>query len=566
MLQEEGRSIYLESQGWQTWINITRAHGGAAKLNDNSPLGSTLRPGKHLPHAFQGSPWRQDVQSSLSSRKCPVSVDGATKLWTVFMQRVEPIMKISFEWTLERLQSALVDSNLWENLSLGEHALALSSCFFGVVTLSDNECARDFSESKSSLLSQYRQHCEDSFARIIMLAIDDILTLKALCVYTKASIDVVTNQSLWSLMGLISRSAELLGIHRDGELMGLSPIETEDRRRLWWQVQHLDLILAIKNGVTPLTFTADWDAKLPLNIDDCDITLSSKTTPKERTGLTGISYTLFTYWMIDQQRNFRQKRLNQRSPVDRSLLGPLTTMMVDDLEAGLQTNFLQYCDPIKPLDLLLQISARAVVCVLRLRGMHEMRLVSDQLDNKFHDKYFSMCMQALGYTITTYSQPMLRPFHWLAETSFGWHAFIALLLDMPQLRDSNKIKAAWTLLDDLYAMVAFLTDFSEDKRRLSAADLLIVTWNVCERKPELGSMRKPAFVAKLEDDISRFRDKLNMAEEVIGVSGSIKPTESEFTENQPGTGDLLNFNFADIDWSYWDTVNLGLPNYSAEHA
>ena len=76
--------------------------------------------------------------------------------------------------------------------------------------------------------------------------------------------DRLSTQSLWSLMGLVIRNADKLGIHRDGTFLGLSPFETEDRRRLWWQLQHLGLALAVRCGLTPLTLMAKWDAKLPL--------------------------------------------------------------------------------------------------------------------------------------------------------------------------------------------------------------------------------------------------------------------------------------------------------------
>ena len=223
-------------------------------------------------------------------------------------------------------------------------------------------------------------------------------------------------------MGLASRSAEQLGIHRDGQLLGLAPIETEERRRLWWQLQHLDLILAIKSGVTPLIFTAEWDSKLPLNIEDGDISVSSTTMPKERIGLTSMSYTLFTYWMIAHQRSFRGKQINQISLVDRSLLGPLTDNMIVELEQSLQKVFLQYCDPVKAVDAILQISARAVLCVLRLRRLHEIRLAVGKVDGKIQDEYFETCLQSLKYNNVSFSLPHLKPFYWLAEASFVWHA------------------------------------------------------------------------------------------------------------------------------------------------
>lgn len=223
-------------------------------------------------------------------------------------------------------------------------------------------------------------------------------------------------------MGLISRSAEQLGMHRDGTVLGLSPIETEERRRVWWQLQHLDLILSLKNNVTPLSFGTGWDVKLPLNIEDDDIDPSSTTPPKERTGLTSFSYALFTYWKMERQRKFRMTTASQATAIDTSLLGCLADSVIDDLEAGLNENFLQYCDPINPLHTILQISARAVVNVLRLRKLHEARMRSQNSDDPCHVEHFNACMQGMGYIVVSHSNIQLKPFMWLVESSFLWYA------------------------------------------------------------------------------------------------------------------------------------------------
>lgn len=223
-------------------------------------------------------------------------------------------------------------------------------------------------------------------------------------------------------MGLISRSAEQLGMHRDGAVLGLSPIETEERRRLWWQLQHLDLILSLKNNVTPLSYGAGSDVKLPLNIEDSDLDPSSTIAPKERIGLTSFSYTLFTYWKMDRQRNFRMTQSNQATAGDTSLLGCLADSVIDDLEAGLNEHFLQYCDPINPMHTILQISARAIVNVLRLRKLHDARMRSQSSDDTCHVEHFNACMQGMQYIVVSYSNLQLKPFLWLTESSFLWYA------------------------------------------------------------------------------------------------------------------------------------------------
>jgi hypothetical protein len=99
------------------------------------------------------------------------------------MQRVEPITRISFEWTLHQLEKALLTPELWRRLSKGEQSLILSMCLFGVVSLSNEECINAFGQPKSSMLSRCRTHCECALSRSELLAIDDVSTLKALCLY-----------------------------------------------------------------------------------------------------------------------------------------------------------------------------------------------------------------------------------------------------------------------------------------------------------------------------------------------------------------------------------------------
>lgn len=99
------------------------------------------------------------------------------------MERVEPLVKISFKWTLDRLRPALTDAENWTKLDDGEQALALSSCLFGAMSLATQESFSMFGRSKASLTNDCRFQCDLAFSRISLLAIDDISTLKALCMY-----------------------------------------------------------------------------------------------------------------------------------------------------------------------------------------------------------------------------------------------------------------------------------------------------------------------------------------------------------------------------------------------
>lgn len=239
---------------------------------------------------------------------------------------------------------------------------------------------------------------------------------------------LISTQSLWSLMGITLRNAEKLGLHRDGLALGLSPEQTEERRRVWWQLQHIDLCLGIWMGATPITLMADWDAKIPLNIEDEDINPSMTTMPTERKGLTSISYCRYTYWAIDTQRRiFRAKQSSfALSWQSNALIEPsVKEDVLTEFEEGLNKTFLQYCDPIKPLDSLVLLSGRFLVAGLRLRVLHGFAFHNEQkqqMNDDLRAALLSASAQCLKYNIAIHSQVQLKKFHWYTRVMFSWHS------------------------------------------------------------------------------------------------------------------------------------------------
>lgn len=226
-------------------------------------------------------------------------------------------------------------------------------------------------------------------------------------------------------MGLVIRNAEKLGVHRDGTLLGLSPFQTEDRRRLWWQLQHLDLYMAIMSGFTPLTLMADWDVKLPLNIEDEEISEDAKHFPPEHKGLTTMSYCLYTYWVLDHQCRFFRSRRGQFElswQSNGSLSSSVQDCLIRQLEEGLNQRFLQYCDPIKPLDTLIQISARSLISMFRSRVLHASVFGKGPtcVSLEQREALLTSSMESLQYTVALHSQPLIKKFYWWTKSMFPW--------------------------------------------------------------------------------------------------------------------------------------------------
>ncbi|EEU36122.1 uncharacterized protein NECHADRAFT_53038 [Fusarium vanettenii 77-13-4] len=100
-------------------------------------------------------------------------------------------------------------------------------------------------------------------------------------------------KGIWILNGLAIRIAQSLGLHRDGERLGLPPFESELRRRLWWHLITRDSRSGEDYGLENSTgMQPQSDVKLPLNINDEDLSPDMKQLPPEKRGWTIMTFSL----------------------------------------------------------------------------------------------------------------------------------------------------------------------------------------------------------------------------------------------------------------------------------
>lgn len=230
-----------------------------------------------------------------------------------------------------------------------------------------------------------------------------------------------------SLTGMASRVAERIGLHRDGEQLGLSPLRSEERRRIWWQLQHMEIDTGLLIGTFSMTVYAAWDTKLPSNIEDLDVHPTILTLPPARRGLTTISHCLWRYqilymqrdmWHLDGNRKALSWMLSQRVPLARK------DAMIDTCEKTLGEQFLQYCEPLHPRDVLIQIGVRSFVLAAR-RVARQPALanvkISEMLPHERED-FLGICRKCLEYYVLSQTTESLRGFRWHIEHYFPWAA------------------------------------------------------------------------------------------------------------------------------------------------
>ncbi|ELR03634.1 hypothetical protein VC83_03465 [Pseudogymnoascus destructans] len=93
-----------------------------------------------------------------------------------------------------------------------------------------------------------------------------------------------------------------MGIHRDGTSLGLSPFDTEIRRRLWWMIVFIDCRTSDFSGTRPSKDLFLSDTKKPLNVEDEDLKPGMVKQPPERTGITSVVLSLIRFDIVDFRR------------------------------------------------------------------------------------------------------------------------------------------------------------------------------------------------------------------------------------------------------------------------
>ncbi|KAH6880675.1 hypothetical protein B0T10DRAFT_142317 [Thelonectria olida] len=218
------------------------------------------------------------------------------RMWSLFKVRVDPVVKVLHIPSLDPIITAARDlSRLSEELK----ALVFAICYGAIASLSDEECLAEFGESHAILSSQYRSACEQACALGGFLESTKIITLQAYVIYLAGLRRDESTKVVWSLTGLAMRVAQTMGLRSDGVHWGLSPFDIEMRRRLWWELCTLEAQISEEHGCAPAVAEAQFDTRMPLNIDDVDLYPGMAELPVSKMGVTEMTISLIKFELTD---------------------------------------------------------------------------------------------------------------------------------------------------------------------------------------------------------------------------------------------------------------------------
>lgn len=217
--------------------------------------------------------------------------------WQTFVENVDPLVKIMHIPTMSKTIKEVQEST--GTLSKSTEALMFSIYLGAVISMTAEEVKSNLAQDKTQLVKKYRFAVEQALARAGFLTSSEIVTVQAFVLFLVCIRRHDDSRTVWSLTGLVIRLGQALGLHRDGEPLGLSVFDTEMRRRLWWQIVVLDVRASEDFGSDPTIMEFSMDTKMPLNLNDADFSPTSDKKPEVRVGVSEMTFCLIRYEILN---------------------------------------------------------------------------------------------------------------------------------------------------------------------------------------------------------------------------------------------------------------------------
>jgi hypothetical protein len=358
------------------------------------------------------------------------------QLWQTFIENVNPLTKLVHVPSLQpAIEKAITNI---EHVPRGFEALMFAIYSMAVLSLTEDECKEILGETQAILLRRYVAATKESLSRAGFISSTSIVVLQALVLHIISIRDDYEPRAVWSLTGLAIRVAEGMGMHLEGILLGLSPFETEIRRRIWWQLRMYDFRAAELCGQAKFRdFELDETTpKKPANINDSDLYPTMSQAAAESTKPTEMIWCMLRFELFGfaATQKARMHKLGKAVFVSNEYAAmnmddlKIKNVFIKELEDRIETKYLGFCDPSQPLQLMALLGGRSTTNIVLFMAHHPRRWANmDHVPASEKQLVWSIVIQLLEQYNMMQSSPQLRCFAWNIPYFIQWHAVIHVL-------------------------------------------------------------------------------------------------------------------------------------------
>ncbi|KAH6657802.1 fungal-specific transcription factor [Truncatella angustata] len=374
----------------------------------------------------------------------------AMQLWKIFVDYIDMTIKVLHIPTDEILVYTAIDNP--EAASAEVLALCYAVYCISVLAVDENEVQSTLSEDKISSLKRFKLGFEQSLARADFLDNPTVTLLKALSIYLVALRVNNPGRGIWALNGLAIRISQSIGLHRDGQKLGLSPFESEMRRRLWWHFLSRDgrasedYGIQTTTGLSPLS-----DARLPLNIHDDDLYPEMDELPPERKGFTRMVFPLAG---IEHMRAWAQL-----SNIAASSPGPHTEEarlgFIEPVKERIG-QYLQACNPVIPQQRVVLNVSSLLMRKLDIVTKHQWRTLQEPgaRKNLATEVDLAEAVDFIEDSLKIRLDELTMPYHrWCIHSFPQYHMLLYILWHLCVRPEGPSVERAWAAVNTTFDQV-----------------------------------------------------------------------------------------------------------------
>ena len=334
--------------------------------------------------------------------------------------------------------------------------------------------------------------------------------------------------------------AESIGLHSDGEGLGLFPFDSEIRRRLWWHLLSRDGRAGEDYGLTiknpQLTVS---DVGLPLNIDDADLNSALVALPPAKLGWTPMTFSLINIDLVQamQELSVITTSSSRSTPPTEAQRIQIITNVSTKVDSRLQ-----HCNPVIPQHRLTLLCSRFLLRKLDFISRQQFLCLQNPgpREDFATEEFLIEALEILEPRLNNEDE-LLVQFAWARKAYPQYHIAMYVLWHLCVRPEGPSVKRAWKAVERF---------FSEEH------------WN---GQSESFGLKSKVLTALQVKALSLRQQMMNPASAVdLHISGAITGLEAgespSRTLDDPicllgnvGSGDL-GFDVGSDDWPNWATL------------
>lgn len=495
------------------------------------------------------------------------------RLWQIYIDKVNPLNKLIHVPTVQPYVVEIT-TNI-AGVPLDYQALIFSIMSLATLSLEENEAIQLLGMSREKALQTFNAGAKAALVRFNYLKNYNMVSLQALLIYLFSLESRIDTHSGWVMSATALRLAQKMGYHHDGEKLGMTPYETEMRRRIWWQLYMHDFKLGMFSGLSQQSsFNAKWDTKIPSNLNDADLFPGSTEPVPPREGPTEMIFVMIMCQLFDYKR--MSATADEEAELEAAILGQSEDSDMDATKA--QAMFAKYRAQGSVIERRLleteekycdvsagnaHIAAKAFR-PLMFRNMDEMLVPMRQQPEWGteifgpKDNLFKIMVLGSEHRLSLYKNMQEAGFSWFMRITFSIDFFSFLTSQLCTHTRGTLADRAWKAVEGTYHYHGELFDLSQ-KTRLAQAQLALKAWKAREASfLQAGwPVETPSFIQRLREILpssdcrSSGTNSTHMtpAMPMMGIQMVQQPMQTE-PDQFPGS-------FLDMPPMNWDMFGTG---------